>query len=682
METAAMTLDLQRVLVATGYLTDGQPAPGLHLGDAARRLRRRQHDFSPDASWRSPAAFTVYFKFEKANPPIEVVSRWRQEIWNEGFAPLLWVVTPQRIDVYNAFSAPESLNDAANHLLKSFTALEASLRQLDHLAGRMAMETGQFWLLAPSVNRKTSVDHRLLSDLGALERQLVSDELERGKAQALIGRTIFTQYLIDRGIVPGAKLKRECGHETLPAILRDRQATRDLFTWLSTVFNGDMFPSSAVQQLPAGEYLGQVADFLDGTNLETGQQSFFPYQFDVIPVELISSIYEQFAHAEPPPRSGKPKRAEREGVHYTRLPLVSLVLDEVMAGLKGSERVIDLTCGSGVFLVEALRRLVWLKMRGEDPTREVIRSTLYNQIYGVDISESAVSVAAFSLYLAALELDPNPKPPHALAFKPLIGRTLLVGNAHTIDERDEGRNALRTADGARLIFDVIVGNPPWSFKGERGTQARRKLGDGRKQPRGEGLDFVHRALDFADPNTRFGLVLSAIPFFSRSDTGIAAALETLEALKPVTIVNLASLQGWLFETASMPAVVLFARHRKAASSDLTMVRVPWSESGAQSRTFEISPSDILGLNLEEIARHPIKLKAAAIGHRRDLVLLEALTARYGTLGSELAVLNSELCVGLTRGMGLIRFRGHLRKGGYDGHDGSRHRQEPAVPAAV
>jgi len=35
-----------------------------------------------------------------------------------------------------------------------------------------------------------------------------------------------------------------------------------------------------------------------------------------------------------------------------------------------------------------------------------------------------------------------------------------------------------------------------------------------------------------------------------------------------------------------------------------------------------------------------------------------------------------------REMGLIRFRGHVPKGGYDGHDGSRHRQEPAVPAAV
>ena len=80
----------------------------------------------------------------------------------------------------------------------------------------------------------------------------------------------------------------------------------------------------------------------------------FPYQFDVIPVELISSIYEQFAHADPV-NTGTGTETD---VFYTRLSLVSLVLDEAMDGLTGNETVLDLTCGSGVFLVEALRRLV------------------------------------------------------------------------------------------------------------------------------------------------------------------------------------------------------------------------------------------------------------------------------------------------------------------------------------
>lgn len=185
----------------------------------------------------------------------------------------------------------------------------------------------------------------------------------------------------------------------------------------------------------------------------------------MIPVELISSIYEQFAHAEPQ-TGGKRTEALRNGVHYTRLSVVSLVLDEVMDGLSGRESVLDLTCGSGVFLVEALRRLVHLRSQGQPPTRELIRSTLYGQVYGVDISEAAIRVAAFSLYLAALELDPDPQPPQSLKFQPLIGRTLLVGDARTVERDGDGKAVLATPTGLKQ-FDLIVGNPLGALGGRQ-----------------------------------------------------------------------------------------------------------------------------------------------------------------------------------------------------------------------
>ena len=127
-----------------------------------------------------------------------------------------------------------------------------------------------------------------------------------------------------------------------------------------------MFPPSAATT-PKTSYLSRVADFLEAVDPATGQQSFFPYQFDVIPVELISSIYEQFTHAVPARANKKASEAVHNGVHYTRLSLVSLVLDEMMEDLTGKETVLDLTCGSGVFLVEALRRLVSLRAQGQQP---------------------------------------------------------------------------------------------------------------------------------------------------------------------------------------------------------------------------------------------------------------------------------------------------------------------------
>ena len=641
---------LRQVLAATGYLPDGQPAPGLRFGQDAQPLRPNRN-FSPDALWRSPSSLTIYFKFEPITPADEVVSEWRREVWNEGFAPLLWVVSPKRIALYNGFGTPVEKNDAEKHLIRSFENIESSLAQLDALAGRLSIETGLFWEQAKKVDRKTSVDQKLLSDLASLERDLVEANLARSAAQALIGRVVFTQYLIDREIVSAPRLKKLTGHSALPPILRHRPATAELFSWLSETFNGDMFPPQSVKSTPAANHLARVADFLEAVDPESGQKNFFPYQFDVIPVELISSIYEQFAHAEPGADAKRPTEAIRNGVHYTRLSVVSLVLDEVMQGLIGKESVLDLTCGSGVFLVEALRRLVHLRACGKPPTRDLIRSTLYEQVYGVDISEAAVRVAAFSLYLAALELDPDPQPPHSLKFRPIIGKTLLVGDARTVERSADGKTALTTLDGLKR-FDLIVGNPPWSFKGLRGTETRRKTRTAGvpAQPRGEGLDFVLRAAEFSHEKSRFGVILSAMPFFSRSSTGMAAVQHVMRLLAPITLVNLSNLCSWLFATASMPAVVLFARHRSQPSEQVTVVQIPWTASGTRTHSFEVSPSDIIKLSMSDIEARPAKLKAAAMGCRRDIVLLDSLASSHLPLGARIAALNAELNVGMIRGL--------------------------------
>jgi N-6 DNA Methylase len=621
---------LGKVLEATGYFEDGKPAPGVLVDDDARSARRGRR-FAPDALWRGPSALTVYFKYVSSIPEAKEIAVWRQEIWNEGFSPLLWVVSPAQIVLYNGFARPLKSDDVSANRLNTFTNIEIELRKLDELAGRFAMETGQFWLRQPSVSRKTAVDQQLLRDLATLENDLVTPHygLDRGTAQGLIGRAIFSQYLVDRGIVDQQRLLQHSGQPTLPGALRVAASAQSLFKWLRSTFNGDMFPESMPLHRLELKHFNRIAEFLEAIDPKTGQGSLFPYQFDVIPVELISSIYEQFAHSGSEKNSNVTSNAKTLGVHYTRLPLVSLVLDEVMDGATGDESVLDLTCGSGVFLVEAFRRLVMAKSNG-NPSRSVIREVLYGQVYGVDITEAAVRVAAFSLYLAALELDPDPYPAEALKFKELIGNTLFVGNARNIETTPAGAGlALRNKPRQ---FDLIVGNPPWTFKGKDGTIERRKGSPVALQPRGEGFDFVLRALDFSHEKTRFGIILSAMPFFAGSRTGAAAARHVIEKLSPATLVNLAPLVRWLFPTAKNPAVALLARCRSQPTGQLTVVNVPWSPSGEKSQTFEISPSDIFSLSLSDWERTPELLKVMAFGRSRDVALLGDLRDRFSNLG--------------------------------------------------
>ena len=597
----------------------------------------------------------MYFKYV-AEPGDVPVADWQQEIWNRGFSPLLWLVSPERIDLYNGFGAPRGPDEL--EVLDSFGFVDAELGRLDRLAGRLAMETGQFWHRESGVSRETSVDRRLLRDLGRLESVLVAADLDRGEAQALIGRCIFAKYLTDRDIVSGRLLKKQCGHADLPDVLEDPAAAERLFAWLRDTFNGDMFPASS-EPAPAPAHLEQVARFLNGEDLETGQRSFFPYRFDVIPVELVSAIYEQFVHSSASASSSvngaKDNGAKKKGVYYTPLTAVSLVLDEVFNGLTGEETVLDLTCGSGVFLVEALRRLVYLKSRGGTPTRARIRDALYNQVYGVDISEAAVRIAAFSLYLTALELDPHPHPPEALRFDPLEGRTLLVGDAHTIESTDAGQRVL-SGEGRPRRFDVIVGNPPWTYTGKAGTAARRASGTGAPlPPRGQGLDFVARARNFAHENTRFGMILSAMPFFGRSETALAAARDVIEALAPVTLVNLSELSRWLFRKpgkagkADMPALALLGRHRAQRGDQLTLVQARWTPAGEQSHTIEIAPSDVATLPIASWKRNTGLFKAAFLGRKPDLLLLDELWEKHEPLESRLSELGVTFTTGLILG---------------------------------
>lgn len=636
---------LANVLEATGFRSGGQRAEGLLLGKEAR-AEFRGRSLRPDAVWVAKSRLRIYFKEVPSEPRPDDVARWHRDAWNHGFAPLLWVVSPHRIDLYNGFARPSSDGSAEAARLRTFERIDSELSKLDAIAGRLAMETGAFWTgpLAEEVDRNGRVDQQLLSDLAVLEGDLLDNGLPRMEAQALIGRSIFVQFLIDRRILDISG--------SLAVNLRTPDAAHRLFSRLST-FNGDMFPRDAT--VPEEKHLCRVADFLDAVDPKTGQTTLFPYQFDVIPVEVVSSIYEQFAQA------ASAAEGTSTDVFYTPVPLVSMVLDEIMDGLSGRETVLDLTCGSAVFLVEALRRLVRCRAKNEVVTGELVRTVLQEQIFGIDISEAAVRVAAFSLYLAQVELDPDLAAlkldldgleASLSPFEPLIDRNLIVGDAW--DEHE----AL-TVDGKRREFDLVVGNPPWSDPGKEAREERRSRVGAQsvRSGRGDSINFAYRALDFAAPHARIGLVLSASQFFAKAKGGgltPAQELVELESLSPVTLVNLSNLP-WLFskrkQKGKLPALVLFARHRKAPSGTITTVQVPWSRSTARAATIEMAPSDVLAIARSAYRRNRDILKAAFLGNRRDLALLERLGAEHGELKDELHRFQTAMRAGIG-GVGL------------------------------
>jgi hypothetical protein len=628
------TSPLQDVLRATGYLIGQEPAPGLTLGASESRAHAL---LQPDAVWRDRSSLEVFFKFVSSPPPQTQIASWHREAWNLGVAPLLWIVSPQKIELYNTFERPDSIADASSHLLEAFQLLDQELTRLDEYAGRLSMVSGGFWAHEKRVTREGRVDQQLLADLRDVENELCSDKhgLPRDIAQGLLGRSIFVRYLTDRGIMR-ADILKEFGSERLDIILSNREHAYQLFDWIRDTFNGDLFPIAPTERKTVrSRHLRLVAETLTGVSPRTGQGSLWPYKFDVIPIELISSIYEQFAHAK------DNDEADTEGLHYTPVSVVNLVLDEVMRDLNPSARILDMTCGSGVFLVEALRRLVQLQANGRPITRQLIRKTIKDQIFGVDKNEAAVRVASFSLYLTALELDPNPRPPKALRFEPLIGRNLFVADALNL-EKDIGARHL-----CDMRFDAIVGNPPWTYAGGEAKPTWPIGHEPALPPRSQDFAFVWRSIELAHAETRFGIAMRATPFFSSAEASRRARNALFEKLAPIALVNLSALRNELFPTADYPAIVLLARlHNQRNTSVIPVISVPWSSSFARSGAFEISPSDVRFPAIRDIKESPHALKAFALGTPRDRFLLRQIYNETVTLAATLEHLNLKFVTGV------------------------------------
>ena len=140
------------------------------------------------------------------------------------------------------------------------------------------------------------VDAQLLCDLQEVEDHLCSTGLPRDVAQGLLGRSIFVRYLADREIV-GPDTLNELGFHDLRMALREHGQAYRLFDWVRSTFNGDLFPVTFAERSAVTDaHLSLVSDTLASVHPDTGQRSLWEYRFDIIPIELISSIYEQFAH--------------------------------------------------------------------------------------------------------------------------------------------------------------------------------------------------------------------------------------------------------------------------------------------------------------------------------------------------------------------------------------------------
>ncbi|QSI04299.1 hypothetical protein DYQ05_04800 [Treponema pedis] len=250
-----------------------------------------------------------------------------------------------------------------------------------------------------------------------------------------------------------------------------------------------------------------------------------PYEFSILPVEILGNIYEQFLGKTIKFRNvkgghtalieEKPEVKKAGGVYYTPQYIVRYIVENTIGvKIRGKSpkyiaqlKVVDPACGSGSFLVEAYQELLNYhldyysneKKRGDALKKNLIYETtggsykltieekqriLLNNIYGVDIDGQAVEVTKLSLYLKLLENEGSETQGQLFTFSdltllPSLDSNIKCGNSLVgsdyYNEKDlslfddEAMRKINTFDWDKEFpevfaqggFDCVIGNPPY-----------------------------------------------------------------------------------------------------------------------------------------------------------------------------------------------------------------------------
>jgi hypothetical protein len=523
----------------------------------------------------------------------EIISAYRR-VWSMARPRCLFLAIGEELRVYGLDSPPPR-SDVEGERLEPLEIVEraADVGKALERFHRDSLESGATFEVLPS-SAAGRADQRLLRDVQMATRALIGTGLDQRRSHSLIERAVLIRYLEDRGVLTesyfdevvseagGADvLEVEEGGLNLGApsrfvsLLSDRRLTFALFDRLARDFNGDLFVAEPGERGAIKKvHLHLLRDMLLGVSGSPDEHLFlWAYDFSVVPTSLVSTMYELFYNAE--------GSEGASNAHYTPPGLVELVLADLLRPdvLERAPRICDPACGSGIFLVEAYRRIVRHEATTTSgpPSSERLRELLLTRIVGCDIDESAVRLAAFSLYVAFLNYQSPNDIREAGPLPPLISKggeaeaPLIVADAFPASGEEDEDPTTPSPWGETERFAVVVGNPPWSEpKRKAPTRAERwakekGLAVGDRSP---SQLFLWRALDLLDSGGVAALLVSAKVLFNVRTSTCRFRSEWLDQASLERVVNFSEVRHDYFEQGTAPFALLRFGHRAGDEANI------------------------------------------------------------------------------------------------------------------
>jgi len=405
----------------------------------------------------APAVYVAEAENENAARQIH------RKLWNLCSAPFLIIILPSQVRVYTGFNySEEKENEGMLDEIKNLEDLNRLLKELN----ATAIDTGLVWKsqYAKKLDLSQRVDSRLLKNIDQLGEALTREGgLKDELANTLIGKYIYLRYLQDRGILTNEWMRenhiRPEGVFSLNASVKELEKLIDV---LEKRFNGKIFPINfKAEETLTDKHVQWVAAIFSGAEIVDKESTpdvvmqlhlpFKAYDFAYIPVETLSTIYEQFI-----------SDRKNKGAVYTPEALADYLIAEMesVKPLEHGFKVLDPACGSGIFLVLIYRLLIEKEIhhRGRKLNAQELLDLLEESIYGVEREPDACYVAEFSLILTLLHyLEPRDLQNLDFRFPALHNRQIFECDFFDFESKESNAN-FWVKD---LTFDWIIGNPPW-----------------------------------------------------------------------------------------------------------------------------------------------------------------------------------------------------------------------------
>jgi hypothetical protein len=619
------------LVLVDGYIFEERPPEEMAMMEKAKAYGAHSVFFEASRNGRPPVAQA--FVFVSDGPPNDArFGELHRRLWSWGGVPLIYRKTPGFVQLFRCAHKADFVSASGEIVCNPIRTLKlaATIASSEAWWDATRLRNGTLWddptVCKVMLSASKAAHKRLINAVKQLNRDL-NDEgvLKKHLRRKLLILSLLIAYLEERGVflsdyfnqfLPGANKFFE--------VLANGTALVALLENLEERFNGNVFTFDDDDRalLKTSTQLPRFAKLVEAHEEPGGQLTLWQiYSFKDLPVELISHIYQLFV-------------SDSDTAVYTPPFLVRLMLEEALSWERldriqqREEIILDPACGSGVFLVEAYKRLVlhwrsrnqWRRPRITDVKR------LLKRVHGIDLEDGAIELAAFSLCLALCDaLEPEEIRASIKLFPPLAGKTLHQGCFFEAKENQ----LLKDSIGA------IVGNPP--FGSSLTTPAAERSYESYERKQGSlpdkqlGYLFLHEAMGMIAE----GGVLSMLQQygFLYNQQSMAFRRNFIASWDIREILDFISVRGLFHKGGADTKVVVVIADAAPPKADRRILHAVFRRSGRvdAEQGFDIDYYDLHWLPRELALTNDGVWRAGLLGGGRVLGFIDRLKT-FRTLG--------------------------------------------------